>query len=304
MNGREAAAQSEYQAAIRQHIGNPMTYSAATGRIFLHSSIQDGKAQSRHEVQESLDSFLNCSDWQPWTKKDIEAWVLSAARVAGAPIPLGEIRGEEPDFTFNAEPAILGIELTELLRPASCNGGFLPVAEEAFHQEVMRLAEKQYYQIPDAIALCVRSYFVDAKGTKRSRSDMARSLVQFVKANCERANPVIGFSAREVPEGFGPMSIAAERGTWWGGECGGVTVSEIYEQLALRISAKNKLLPKHRANVPNAAIWLLVYSGVAVSRGVPLPCSLGEWKYPFDFERVFFFSCLDNEVGEIRRSTD
>jgi hypothetical protein len=304
MNGREAAAQSEYQASVRQHNGHPMTYSVATGRVFLHTSIPDGTAQSQQEVQESPDSFLNFSDWQPWTKKDTEAWVLSAARVAGAPIPVGEILGEEPDFTFKAEPTILGIELTELLRPASCNGGFLPVAEEAFHQEVLQLAEKQYYQIPDATPLCVRIYFEDAKGTKRSKSDMARSLVQFVEANRERANPVIGFSAREVPEGFGPMSIAAERGAWWGGECGGITVSVIYEQLALRISAKNKLLPRCRANIPNAAFWFLVYSGVAVSRGVPLPCSLGEWRFPFDFERVFFFSCLDNEVVEVQRSID
>jgi hypothetical protein len=244
---------------------------------------------------------LNESDWQPWTKKDIEAWVLSAARIAGAPIPTGEIRGEEPDFTFNAETGVLGLELTELLRPSGRNRGFLPVAVEAFHQDVMQLAEKEYYRMPGAAPARVRSYFEDAKGTKRAKSHMARSLVEFVAANCMRANPVIGFSGRETPEGFGPLSIAAESGAWWGGECGGITVSEIREQLASRINAKNKLLPKYRANLSNAAIWLLVYSGVAVSRSVPMPYGIGEWTFPFDFERVFFFSCLDNEVVEVQR---
>jgi hypothetical protein len=35
-------------------------------------------------------------------KKAVETRALAAARSAGVPIPLGEIPGEEPDFTFNA----------------------------------------------------------------------------------------------------------------------------------------------------------------------------------------------------------
>jgi hypothetical protein len=62
-------------------------------------------------------------------KKAIENRALAAARRAGIPIPLVECPGEEPDFTFNS--GALGVEVSELLRPASSNDGTMPVAEES-----------------------------------------------------------------------------------------------------------------------------------------------------------------------------
>jgi hypothetical protein len=76
-------------------------------------------------------------------KKTTETRALSAARDAGVPIPHGEIPGEEPDFTFNA--GRLGIEVSEVLRPASSNHGIVPAAEEAFHQEILQMAQAKYY---------------------------------------------------------------------------------------------------------------------------------------------------------------
>src|SRR5512147_1677317 len=109
-------------------------------------------------------------------KKAIEAWALAAARKAGAPIPTGEIPGDKPDFRFKTGTGGLGIEVTELLRSAPSKGGFPPVAEETFHQEVIKMAEKEYYRMADATPVRVVLYFADAKGKKRSKSDMARSL--------------------------------------------------------------------------------------------------------------------------------
>ncbi|MGA3373066.1 MAG: hypothetical protein ABSC48_15015 [Terracidiphilus sp.] len=71
--------------------------------------------------------------------------MLSAARKAGVPIPVGEVPGEEPDFRFATDAGPLGIEMSEVLRPASSNNGIMPVAQEAFHAEIMEKAQEAYY---------------------------------------------------------------------------------------------------------------------------------------------------------------
>jgi hypothetical protein len=74
-------------------------------------------------------------------KKSVEAYMLSEARKAGMPIPLGEVASEEPDFRFATDAGPLGIELSEVLRPASTNNGISPVAQETFHEEIMEAAQ-------------------------------------------------------------------------------------------------------------------------------------------------------------------
>jgi hypothetical protein len=67
------------------------------------------------------------------------------------------------------------------------------------------------------------------------------------------------------------MSIASERGDWWCGDGGGVTLSEIRRVLVSQISAKSHLLPAYRANLEESAqVWLLLYSTVEVARSVQL----------------------------------
>jgi hypothetical protein len=90
-------------------------------------------------------------------KKIIETRALTAARNAGVPIPTGEIPGEEPDFSFNA--GTLGVEVSELLRPASSNGGIMPVAEESYHQEILQIAQTEYYADPNAKPAKIILYF-------------------------------------------------------------------------------------------------------------------------------------------------
>lgn len=65
-------------------------------------------------------------------KKEIERIVLDAARNAGVPIPYGGEVGEEPDFRFRSETGSLGVEVSELLRPASTNHGILPLDQGEF----------------------------------------------------------------------------------------------------------------------------------------------------------------------------
>lgn len=234
-------------------------------------------------------------------KKRIEAYMLSAARKAGVPIPTGENPGSEPAPDFIFEDDRLSVELTELTRPPNDKGGFVPTEEESFHREFVQMAQEQYYGAPDAKAARLVVYLPIGRGEKRDKREMAHALSEFVKANVHRANPVAGFSTLETPDGIGEMSIASESGDWWSGECGPTTLSQIRTQLAYRISDKNKRVGQYREALPKGySVWLLIYSGVAVSRSMPIPHGIEEWTFSFDFDQVFWFDCLEGRFAEIR----
>ena len=235
-------------------------------------------------------------------KKRIEAYMLAGARKAGVPIPTGERAGLEPAPDFVLENGRLGIELTELTRPADHDGGFVPTAEEAFHKELVQLARQQYYGAPDAKPARLVVYF-SARGQRGCKRQMADSLSEFVRANVHRANPVASFSSLDTPDGIGSMSITSECGDWWSGECGGPTLSQIRAQLARRISKKTVRVKQYRGSLPQgSSVWLLIYSGVAVSRSMPIPHGIEEWAFPFEFDRVFWFDSLEGRMTEIRRT--
>jgi hypothetical protein len=94
----------------------------------------------------------------------------------------------------------------------------------------------------------------------------------------------------------------AERAPWFNSESGVVSFSEIQPQVADRISAKNKLVRTYRANLPEGAqVWLLLYTAVTVPRSMPIPYGVENWKFPFDFDRVFWFASLERKFVEIGR---
>lgn len=224
--------------------------------------------------------------------------MLNAAREAGVPIPVGEIPGEEPDFRFDTG---LGIELSELLRPASSNHGILPVEEASFHEDVIRMAEEAYYRVAGVKPIQVGLYFANARGQRRDKRQMASAVTAFIQTNAHHATPVIAFYKPEVLDGFIAITIVAERAPWFNSECGGVTFSEIQPQVADRINAKNKLVRTYRANLPEVAqVWLLLYTAVTVPRSMPIPYGAEDWKIPFDFDRVFWFASLERKFVEIR----
>src|SRR5271155_3446251 len=99
-------------------------------------------------------------------KKLIETRALSAARRAGVPIPAGEIAGEKPDFRFDTKTGMLGVEVSELLRPASSNVGIVPVAAAAYHQQVVQLAQERYYSAAGAEPARINLYFSDSRGKR------------------------------------------------------------------------------------------------------------------------------------------
>jgi hypothetical protein len=76
-----------------------------------------------------------------------------------------------------------------------------------------------------------------------------------------------------------------------------------HTQLAARISSKDKLVPTYRANLPTGAhVWLLLYSGVTLARSMMIPHGIEEWKFPFRFDRVFWFTALVGQFAEISSS--
>ena len=131
---------------------------------------------------------------------------------------------------------------------------------------------------------------------------MARKLAELVKANIHRAKPIVNFGALRLTEGFGSMSIAAESGNWWTGEGANITLTDIREALGSIICSKNKLVPTYRKNLaPGAQVWLLLYSTASISRGMSIPHCIDQWRFDFDFDRVFWFASIENEFVEIQR---
>lgn len=235
-------------------------------------------------------------------KKRVEVYMLAAARTAGVPIPNGETPSEEPDFRFNESPA-LGIELSEALRPASSNHGILPVEQESFHKTIITQAQQDYYAWTGATPVHVNVYFTNTRGGKRNKRELAVALTEFVKANVERANPFVSLYRPETPDGFDSIVISAESRDWWCGEAGSYSLDDIQPQLAARIATKDKLIPTYRANLPaDARVWLLLYTGVTTARSMMIPHGIEGWRFPFQFDRVFWYTALERQFAEIQRA--
>ena len=106
-------------------------------------------------------------------KKIIETRALTAARRAGVPIPAGEIPGEGPDFCFSTKAGILGVEVSELLRPASRDSCIMPAAA-AYHRQVAQMAQERYYRLADAkparVSACERKHLIRIPFNRRNTS--------------------------------------------------------------------------------------------------------------------------------------
>jgi hypothetical protein len=236
-------------------------------------------------------------------KKRVEAYMLAAARKAGVPIPNGEIPDEEPDFRFNDEVPALGIELSEVLRPASSNHGILPLEQESFHKAIITKAQQDYYASPGAKPAHVSVYFTNTRGRKGDKRELIHALKEFVKTNVEQANPFVSLYRPETPYGFDSIVISAKSTDWWCGEGGGYSLKDISPQLAGRISSKDKLVPTYRANLPaGSCVWLLLYTGVTVARSMMIPYGIESWRFPFQFDRVFWYAHLEGRFAEIQKA--
>jgi hypothetical protein len=163
-------------------------------------------------------------------KKRIESLVLGAARQAGAPIPVGERRGTEPtpDFWIDTDDGGLGVELTEFLCPGDNGNAMLPVEEEKFHRQIIRIAQQQYYAAVGAFPARAHVIFANSRGVHENKQHMARTLCEYVRANLHRAKPAVAADRPKMPPGFASISITSESDDWWSDECVGTTVPEVW----------------------------------------------------------------------------
>jgi len=233
-------------------------------------------------------------------RKEIERRFLEDARRASSIFPPGDIElFEEPDLKITMGAESLGVEVTELVRPKGGNA-FLPVEAENFHIEVVRLAE-ECHRTSGASPVDVVVHFLDDRRCPRDKQKMARGLAEFVKSRYLPGSGTVEFKNRlELPAGFEVILISSPTQAWESAEVA-VASGLKCEQLASTIRRKNNLLPKYRAAMPNSQIWLLVASDFSVPRSVPIPRSISEWKFSFDFDKVLLFSCVDQQVIEIAR---
>jgi len=233
-------------------------------------------------------------------KKEMEKHALDAARKGGAPIPTGELEGEEPDFRFQTPP--LGIDVSELVRPACTNYGNLPLEQERFRQRILDAVRQECVNqgIPP---IYVHVCFTDPRGKKQYKQELIKSLIDIVTANYEKAAPYWSLEEPNLlPEGFDQIQIFSGDGEWWSATLGRLTASQIPLHIGSCITAKEIKLPAYRKNLPSGAqVWLLLYSGVTIPRSVNIPHGIRDWKFSFEFDRVFWFSFLENEVVELQR---
>ena len=236
-------------------------------------------------------------------RKAIETRALTRARCAGVPIPAGEILGEKPDFRFNSPSGVLGVEVSELLIPATANEGIPPVKEAEDNKKVVRIAQEKY-ESAGAEPVKVYINLPNPRGRRRNLQAMAKSLADFVRSKASQARPVISFQSPAAPDGFDFVRIQSWRGDWGCGECAGYTTEKIQEALSRRISEKNKRLPEYRENLGEGSkVWLLLYSTGAVSRGMELVSSIDTWRFKFDFEAVYWLDWTDRWVKIQRADT-
>jgi hypothetical protein len=242
-------------------------------------------------------------------KERVEKLVVDAARASGAPIPTGGTRGKPPapDFWFNTDRTGVAIEVTELLCPAGTDrstrkSGPLPVEREKFHGEVVRLAQRLYYAESGGETVRAHVVFANAREKRQDKKVMAQLLSDYVKAHRQWAGSAHDAERPPLPEGFTSISVFEDVGEWWSDECVSYAIDDIHKQLADRIAEKNKNVPTYRAQLPICAeIWLLIYTGVGVTRSVPVPHGIEQWKVPFDFDKVLWFVFEEERVIELQR---
>jgi hypothetical protein len=236
------------------------------------------------------------------TEQELAA--LTAACLRGLPLTINKTyKREAPDFRVETPTGPIGIDVTEV-QPMPRSPSFTsPVGESAFHADCVARAEKIYMGYPEAAPVMVATYPWRTVRSREHKRRAAKELAEFVHKNRGAANPVANFDRYDgVPEGFSVVNIQARAGSWVSWDSWAIHLNDIFAQVGTRIADKNARLPTYRANLPGVPMWLLLYSSIDGVRGVPMPADIHAKRFPFDFNRVFFYAALSERVEELRRA--
>jgi hypothetical protein len=232
-------------------------------------------------------------------KKLSERWLIEEARRRSTIFPPGELSAfESPDWLIR--DAFLGIEVTDLLPPKR-NSLYSGAQLSAFQAEIVQRARAQYFTecASDADVLV---FFENEWNRKREAQAYAVSLAQFVRRNLPVDRDCVTLQARHAKdwvEGISVIRISRTGNKWLAAGAAGIPLLE-YTDLAARIAAKNKLLPRYRARLPEWKMWLLMATDIRVLRSVGIPPDITDWRFSFDFEKVLLMP-WDGEVVELAR---
>jgi len=229
-------------------------------------------------------------------KKASERWLIEEARRRSTIFPAGELSASEsPDWLI--ADAHLGIEVTDLLAPKGSNL-FSGTQLSAFQAEVVRQARDRYFA-NGATDADVLVFFENEWNQKRDVEAYAEALAQFVRCNLPVGRDCITLQARHAragwAEGIAVIRISRTGKKWQAGGAGGIHWLERGD-LEARIGAKNRLLPKYRARLPEWKMWLLMATDVRVLRSVGVPPEITSWRFVFDFDKVLLMPWEDDLI--------
>ena len=236
-------------------------------------------------------------------KKVIERRALKAAIKIGKLIPEGKINWcrEEPDFEIQTLNGMVGVEVSDLM-PLPNNEFFRsPVEENKFNAMVVQLAEQEYDRT-ESVKVGVQVHFGKIS-ERRKPNAMAREIAAFVAFHrAEVKNFRYWHQRTELPLGLDMIAIQSRYDWPWSlNEHWSRSLETLIPQLKLAIAKKNQKVPTYRMNLPNAPIYLLLYTCAAGHRDFPLFADMDQLPVRFDFDRVFFYSVVNRTVLELRK---
>jgi hypothetical protein len=240
-----------------------------------------------------------------FSKKGVETRAVEGARSAGFPLPAGRlIPDERPDFRIVGDFGRLGLEVSHVLPPPR-NASFKSArAEEAFYQRVVREAETLYRRKLGLSAVKVTVGFWYFTWDRTTERRMIRELAEFVLDHrpADAADIRTYVLRDQVPHGFSVISIAPGTGAWFCSSDVTLTLNAIYGAVESRISEKNRRIASYRRNVPDAPIWLLLYSDMSIAGGIVIPHEMEKRPMQFDFDKVYLYAPLSHGLVELSRA--
>ena len=248
-------------------------------------------------------------------KKARERGLLEDAQRIGSIIPCGTvIESERPDFRIHSDGTVIGVEVTELLRRGA-NETPPPVEKSSFHRRVVERA-KELHVGNGGVSVSVGCYFLN---DSRAAMERPNEWAQLVNANPKNKRELMASSLkefvrtrdygcfterRELPAGFEVITINPSDTHDWSlaGDSANQTLSEdVFGHIQERIDDKAEKLPLYRTNCNGSPVWLLIASSMEVARSVPIPRSLADWKFRFEFDKVLLYSATDGRVWDLSR---
>lgn len=214
---------------------------------------------------------------------------------------------EEPDFIFQSQQRLVGIEVTELQRAKSSGDDGDSRVLEAERIIVKRMARLRYIS-KGGSPLHVNVMFSANSITKRDRDRLATWLSDLVYDNQPSVNQPYHWDWRNYRYGDYPVEISRvsayrlENGLnhHWPHNCAAFASSDAAETVATAILSKSA---KHATYLRRCQVcWLLLVADV-VKRG---SVSLFDWSdcmnlvFRTPFERVFLMDRLESRIFELK----